>query len=172
MACLNNIPMYKSIYILNQIRTTRDRSEMLLLLESLEKSLFTTRPSIKDVLEKSSSSKLLQALNQELTEQKIPFDNTNELNKFITNIRQELEDLKTINITLAIMPTDQIITTLSKWVEKNLKERKILDITISSSILGGSLIAANGKYGDYSVLRKLTDVFANKRTDIMGAINK
>ena len=68
----------------------------------------------------------------------------------IENWKKELENLKSIKLTLAYEPTRTNILTFSNWTKKNVAEDVILDINIDPKLVAGAQIVWKGKYQDYS----------------------
>lgn len=84
-----------------------------------------------------------------------------ERDKFLHGLKEELNKLNEIQLTLAFEPTDATLEKILLWVRKNLGEGIILDINYSRTLSGGAVIIHDGKYRDYS-LRKLIKNDLNK----------
>lgn len=71
---------------------------------------------------------------------------------------KELENLRILNMTVAVEPTRSNILAYGAWVKKNLGEDVILDIEVNGNLVAGAQIVWNGKYKDYS---KSTTAYAD-----------
>lgn len=71
------------------------------------------------------------------------------------NWKLELENLRSIKLTLAYEPTRTNILTFSNWTKKNVAEDVILDINIDPKLVAGAQIIWNGKYQDHAYIQRL-----------------
>lgn len=73
-----------------------------------------------------------------------------ELKLFLEKIRDRISAMPVISLTLAFEPTEQTTQVLSDWFLLN-KKQVLLDIKVDPSIIGGAIIAFQGKYKDFSI---------------------
>ncbi|MBI5358376.1 hypothetical protein HZB69_01975 [Candidatus Amesbacteria bacterium] len=72
------------------------------------------------------------------------------LGKSLESWKEEIENLRYLNLTLAYEPTRININTYSAWVKKNVGENVVLDINVDPNLVAGAQIVWNGKYKNYS----------------------
>ncbi len=70
--------------------------------------------------------------------------------KSLESWKEEIENLRYLNLSLAYEPTRVNINTFSAWVKKNVGENVVLDINVDPSLVVGAQIVWNGKYKNYS----------------------
>lgn len=93
-------------------------------------------------------------------------NNLSTIKEYLTQLKEEIQKLKILKLSLAFDPSEDTIGNLFTWVWENLGERHILDIQKDQTILGGAIIEFEGKYKDLSLKKKLDEVFATKREEI------
>lgn len=67
----------------------------------------------------------------------------------------------TINLTLAIEPSQALMKKIVSWFKKTAGPNLTLDINVDRSILGGMIVSYQGRYQDLSLKRKLDSRIAN-----------
>lgn len=73
----------------------------------------------------------------------------------LENWKQEIENLRVLNLTLACEPTRANILNYGAWIKKNIGKDVIMDITVDPKIIAGAQIVWNGKYKDYAYVQRL-----------------
>ncbi|SRR5258708_1081082 len=79
----------------------------------------------------------------------------------IKELRAKLNTIKFIELTLAFDPSSKLLNKISSLVKSSAGANIALDIKIDKGIIGGVVIAYNGKYGDFSLSGKLESVLKN-----------
>lgn len=158
--------------ILRSSITTLDQLEQISFeIDALLDSLYKTwKGSFEKSLD-SISPETSQAIKATIKENKISLDNIGQLKELLTGLKEQIHKLKPIEITLAFSPPEAIIKNIFDWVIKNLGFGLILDIKIDKTILGGAIINFNGKYKDYSLKKRMDEIFAAKREEIRGIVS-
>lgn len=67
--------------------------------------------------------------------------------------------LPILQLTLAFEPSEAVIGNISRWARKNLISGILLDLSLDKSILGGAIIMFHGKFYDFSLRKKLKEIF-------------
>jgi F0F1-type ATP synthase delta subunit len=93
------------------------------------------------------------------------------ITEYLTGLKEELQKLKTLKLSLAFEPSKDLIDHLFIWIIKNLGYGIILDIQKDKTILGGAIIEFEGKYEDLSLKKALDEVFGTKRMEITDLLN-
>lgn len=154
--------------ILKLIRTTEERDELIDLLEIMLQNIFKDKAhsAIKNV-QSSIMKNLYSAISYEFETLKISND-IKEIEKYLNSLLLQTKNLRTLKMSIATPPTEKLIQSLSKWAEKNLSGKTIFDIKVDSKILGGAIIInKEGDYSDFSLLKKIDDVFLNQKQEIL-----
>lgn len=76
---------------------------------------------------------------------------------FIEQLKETLNSVPLMQLTLSFNPSENQVQTFSSWISTNCQKQVLLDIAYDPRIIGGAIIAFNGKYANYSLQKKLTD---------------
>ncbi|HVZ67678.1 MAG TPA: hypothetical protein VG917_05475 [Patescibacteria group bacterium] len=153
---------YNQLFTL--IRTTRDRNSFLNSLEKLSAEIFKEGKK-QDIV----ADVYVDDINEFLTSEKLDKEDKNAVEKALSDIREEMENLKSINITLASYPNEEIINAMSSWLDKNMDEKVILNIDVDGRI-GAGAVFNNGIFKDYSLNTQIEEAFKNKKSEILALI--
>jgi F0F1-type ATP synthase delta subunit len=153
--------------IVNLIRTRQEQQELIKLLEILLEDNFKNKlHETKIIVGSEATRKIHEELIKLITSQGIN-DKPQEKEKFLNSLLAEVKSLKSIKITLAFEPSDQTLSKLIVWSQKNLKANLIFDISIDPEIMGGAIIVSDtGKYTDSTLSRKMDEFFDAKKLDL------
>lgn len=108
-----------------------------------------------DVLMSSKYQSKREESVRESTLQELESRRVKEHENVLENWKVELENLRSLKLTLAYEPTRTNILTFSNWAKKNVAEDVILDINIDPAIVAGAQIIWNGKYQDHAYIQRL-----------------
>lgn len=75
----------------------------------------------------------------------------------LDKLRQAALDLPVVRLTLALEPAGNWILEIRNWVVKAVGKAVVLDMAVDKSILGGAIVENQGKYGDYSLRKKINE---------------
>lgn len=154
--------------ILGDIKTVDRLDNFLAEIENVLLDLFKVKnKSIDQILDKTAGKSTADTLRKLIEKNKIDSSDYNSLDKLLNGIKQDLKKIRILKMSLAIDPTSETIDRLFDWVKENMGEGIILDIDKDESILGGAIISFNGRYKDFSLKRKLEEIFQTKKDDIM-----
>jgi hypothetical protein len=82
-----------------------------------------------------------------------------QIHSFITRVEDTVSHWPVIGLTLAIRPTERLITRLHDWFVHHLGQTVVIDVAYEPSLLAGAVIEWEGQYRDYSLSRKLSIIF-------------
>lgn len=138
--------------ILSQIHTKDERDQVLSGLSEVKKTIYEPLKrdltgSVKQNLPMTIAPVLLSKFSSENPE------------RFIEGLENELRNLKVVTISLAFMPTLKTADEIFGWVDSNLGVGIIVDIVVKPDILGGALVDCDGKYFDGSLEKTINDFF-------------
>lgn len=140
--------------LLSQVATTDERELLLGELECLRAAQFDIKAGgLEGVLKSQLRKKIAEKIREELPRAKSVDD-------YIDGLEKELTALKAIKLSLAVEPSESLEEAIFSWVSKNSKSRLLIDIEIDGSILGGAIVAHEGKYYDGTVLKLVQESFA------------
>lgn len=153
---------YNQIFSL--IRTDREKTSFLRFLDNKSSQIFKINDTHTDENDPHSI-----AIKEYLAEENVDPNDKNKLEDTLRDIRNTIESIDSINITLASYPNEKILTTLSSWLEKNMEDKVILNIDIDPNI-GGGAIFSNGIFKDYSLNKTIEEGFESKKAEIIALI--
>ena len=153
------------------IKTDYDMSLSLNFLDDLAENIFKTDDSLSRFIQKSSNNPLFAAILAILPSDLQNGDgDKNEIKNLTTEIKKRIQALKKLSLTLAIKPNEKILKTVKDWARTNTGEQVVLDVTVDPEIIGGAIIVRNGTYHDYSIAKKIKDIFVEKHDALMAKI--
>jgi len=124
--------------------------------DRLEESLYKTGDEgYETVLENDVRKELAEIITSQNISKDIVHDRLRE-------IREALGGVHAVKITLAAEPPRSLVKEIWTWVGKHAGEEIILEIKINPGIIGGALIAWNGRYADFSLREKWEKDWAEK----------
>ncbi len=78
---------------------------------------------------------------------------------FIKKVKDEVDKLQFIELTLSFDPDEPFVHKLGRWVSENVDTAVLLDLKTDPKILGGVQIGYKGFYKDLSALRKFDNYY-------------
>lgn len=93
-----------------------------------------------------------------LRDNNIGVDSTKTIKEFFTKIQETVAGLPVVPITLAFEPKEQTLKMLSDWFMINLKKQVLFDISVDRKLIAGAAITYQGKYQDFSIKPKVTEI--------------
>jgi|GEM_PF-1730495 len=82
---------------------------------------------------------------------------------FLEKLHQQISSFSVFQLTIAFDPNDSTLDVLSLWVKTNISPLTVLDVVCNPHILGGAIISYKGIYKDFSLKRKLDELFNKKK---------
>ncbi len=146
---------------LKLIRTRDEQNQLISLIENM----------IQGMYKKKIKSETLSPLKTLLTNEIIKimqaqniYENKIKTEKFLNSLLSSVKDLPILKISIAIEPDQRMIDSIKSWSEKNNLGSTIFEFTIDPKILGGAIIVnPKGTYADYSLLKRIDDLFINQK---------
>ena len=83
----------------------------------------------------------------------------------LDKLRQAALDLPVVRLTLALELPGSWMLEVTNWVIRAVGKAVVLDMAVDKQILGGAIVSYKGKYGDFS-LRKKLDNFKFSNTNL------
>ncbi len=140
--------------ILSLVSTRTDLNKINNELDLLEAGIFEMKGNTFDFVLKNSISEGLANVIAKL----VSGQNKEEI---IKKIKERLAQIKFVEITIAIDPSQEFIEKMVSMIKENINQNVALDIKIDRSILGGARVIFEGKYHDGSLKNKLDKILVN-----------
>ncbi len=100
-----------------------------------------------------------------IRDHEIDITDAHTLYRFLHGIKDIVTHLPTVSISLSFVPTPRFLDRISGWLFENFKEPMLLDLIVDQELGGGAIIAFKGMYKDYSVRKKLEELFNKKNNE-------
>ena len=85
--------------------------------------------------------------------------------KEASELKKKLHALPEIKLEIAFLPKDNFISGISRWLEKEIGQKVILDITVNPKVVAGAIIEYQGNWRDFSLAKKIDQLFGEKLRD-------
>jgi F0F1-type ATP synthase delta subunit len=138
--------------ITNLVSTREDLNLINSELDLLEAAIYETKENTFEfVLNNSISASISSLISTLLLEKE-------EREVVIKKIKDNLKEIKFVELTIAVNPTEKLRTEMINLIKKSTNQRIALDIKVDPSIIGGVKIMFNGRYYDVSLKSKLDKI--------------
>ncbi|MDO8700150.1 MAG: hypothetical protein Q7J56_00520 [Deltaproteobacteria bacterium] len=159
-----NILMYYDL--MTSIKTVDEANSLSSEIDTLTATLFKSENmSLSNALESINMSDA-KKIKEMFSKNNLDINNKEIASDILQSIKNLIKKFKIIKLILAFDPSLKTIEKIHNYVSLNIGIGYILDIEVSESVLGGSVVTFNGKYQDFSLRKTLEEVFANKRKEI------
>lgn len=153
--------------LITSLKTTREVDDLSSEIDTLISALFKSE---KILLEKALASissnsakkitEIFEKFNLDMTDKEI-------VRNFLDTLKALIRKFKVIKLILAFDPTRETIENIHEYVSENIGIGYIFDIDIDESLMGGAIVTFNGKYCDFTLKKRLEEVFLAKREELL-----
>lgn len=155
-------------YLTKHIKTTEDRGDLVNLIEELIENNFKNDPNPINVT--PFTQKVAEVIYAEINRLGIS-NNQEDIQKYLENLHKEVKALPEIRISIAIPPTEKLMTKLKEWAEKNDIQNAVFDIEVKTDIVAGAIVMSpDGEYSNYALSNQLDEYFTNNKDNIMSLL--
>ena len=85
--------------------------------------------------------------------------------KEISELEKKLRSLPEMKLEIAFSPNNDFIDKISRWLEKELDRKVILNITVNPKLVAGAIIEYQGNWRDFSAAKEIDRLFIGKLTN-------
>jgi hypothetical protein len=82
-----------------------------------------------------------------------------------SKLEKKLRALPEIKLEIAFFPKNNFLNRISQWLQETIGEKVILDITVNPKVVAGAKIEYRGNWRDFSLAKRVDQLFSNKPTD-------
>lgn len=136
---------------IESLRTKGEADHFCIQLDTLSESLYSKKININEKIEELFSTDMRNILVKSLKKLDIKMTDVIKIQKFVTDIREQIKQTAVIHITLSFRPKQSTIQRIYTWISFNLKIPIFIDIKLDPQIIGGAIIEYKGKYLDYTI---------------------
>jgi F0F1-type ATP synthase delta subunit len=149
----------KNQFFLNKFKEEiLTQEDLIFLLEEIsvvEKLIFKKiNISLSEKAKENISEKFIEKL-KELEKEKIISINPENNRIFFEKLKKYLQELNQIKIIIGFQPQKKFIDKVSSWLEKELKQKLILNLILNPEIVAGAIIEYQGKQIDFSLIKEI-----------------
>ena len=145
------------MFNLRYIETIDDRAALISLIDETESALF----------KKGQKMELDGEIGQVLSGNEINLENRFAVTEGLKKLREELDNLKTVRVTLSFEPSKEFVTKISNHLTDMGFSNFILDIMVDPKILGGAVLSYEGVHKDYSLLKEIPLWFEKNSSKVL-----
>lgn len=129
--------------------------EVIKALDRLQSNMFHKKEPFVTTLEKEIPYPLNETLKKLAIENEVKIDDTEEVDRFLSMLRDDIQAIPKMTLTLSFEPTNDLIRELNEWITLNLKAVITLDFMVDPSLIAGAQIAYKGKIIDHSLRKRI-----------------
>ncbi len=141
-------PYISTSFHLNEFNSALDR---------LQAAYFQKKQTFVQALDEEVPFPLSETLKKLAIEHEVNLESTEDVDAFMSKIRDEIQNISTLTITLSIQPKMSLIRVINDWIIHNLKQVVVLDFVVDYSLIAGAKIAFNGKISDHSITQEMAE---------------
>ena len=78
--------------------------------------------------------------------------------EYLEGLKKALEELPIVSLTTAFYPTEGFLAELVSKMREVMKAQVLVDVKVRRLLLGGARVEYGGRFKDYSVRNKLTEI--------------
>ena len=146
----------QSLFTSTGLLTENDLKTLILQLEQVSNHLFTTKYSVKQVLDQCIPSEFLTDVKDYLILLVGSLEDSQKVQAGLSKLREDLLVREVVVLEVAKELKKENYLSISNWLEINLRKPYILRIVVKAELLGGAIINFQGKFGDYSLIKKIS----------------
>lgn len=158
------------IPLVRMIRTKEEKDTLRDQMIALEATFFRPESEDFETILKTRLPKHIAAAMRNIFSQPSLKDNPGAVKEFFQNLKDMIDALPLLKLSLSFNPSEEMIGRLHEWVEENLGIGILLDISYDTLILGGARIIFQGRYKELTLSQMITDVLAKEKTNVLKLI--
>ena len=152
------------------LRTKDERDLLRNEIAELEAAVFRSDPDAREKILASHFPEHLASAMRKIFQDPMFKDNPETLKKFFHDLRDTIDKLPLLKLSIAFNPSEEMIARLHEWTQENLGPGIVLDISYDSMMLGGARIIFAGRYKEMTLAQMITEILVKEKTAIRGMI--
>lgn len=153
--------------LLTSLKTTKQATLLASEIDTLTQTLFKSEKMSLEKALTAISATNAQKIMQAFSENNLDTNDKDVVRDFLDTLKSLIKKFKIIKLVLAFDPTLKTIEKIHNFVKEKMGIGYILDIDVSQDLIGGAIVIFNGKYNDFTLRKRLEDVFANEKEAIV-----
>ncbi len=161
----SNTVVYSDIF--KSFRTKEQVKEFYDRVDEFSNLSFVIDSENVDLLKKTFPLHIAEALYPILYSSEINYKDPMHLKQFLLDLKETVEKAKIADITLGIVPDEELIINLSNHLREALNDSTLLlSVRTDSSIIGGIELIFSGRYWNLGLEKQIDNWFAKKYTSV------
>lgn len=112
------------------------------------------KQTFEDLIKKIRTKEELIFFLEEIAQKKI--------DERAPELEKKLQSLPEIKLEIAFSPGDDFLNKISQWLEKELGQKIILDITCNPKIVAGAIIEYRGNFRNFSLAKEIDKLISQR----------
>lgn len=133
------------------------------LVDNLSEALFSNKIKIEQKIDEIFPNHFKTILLKFIAKNNVNLEDTIGIQRFLRTLKEYLQDVVTVNLTLAFSPKIQTVRRVYTWFSFQLKQPLLLDITVDKTIIGGAIIDYSGVHFEYTIHKVLEQQLKNNQ---------
>lgn len=150
--------------LLDLILTRQDITQTMDQIDTIVEKIYTKDSTVSSVLEAVVSKEKHEAIRKILTQAGIDEGDYSAVKTFLLSIKDQLDKLPVLSITVAIEPSEVFTEKVSDWLDQNIESKVVFEFVRNSKMIGGARLSFNGMAKDYSVDNAVNAVLVQQQT--------
>lgn len=139
--------------VLNAISTVFEMEQLMQAIAALKTAMYKTEAH---VYEETFRAKVPLHL-ADLMRRNIPEDRDKGV-EYLEGLKEAMEGMPVVTITMAFHPTEGFLAELGGSLKELMQKQVLVDIRVRRLLLGGARVEYGGRFKDYSVRHRLTEI--------------
>jgi F0F1-type ATP synthase delta subunit len=153
--------------LITSLRTTQEVADFISEIDNLMLAFYKSdKPSLKKALD-SVSTDSAKKIMQTFSKNNLDINDRDTVINFFETLKTLTKKFKVIKLVLAFNPTLKTISNIHNFVKDTLGIGYVFDIEVSEEILGGAIVIFDGKYNDFSLKKKIEDIFTLNNKEVL-----
>ncbi len=140
-----------------ELITVEDRNSLIRQLEHLSETMFDAKGTVVDKVDATIDFNFKPAVVELLKGSGVPMDNPALVQELIQDLINKLYQLPISQITLAAVPTTELIRYIGSWLKEISHNNLLIEFSVDKRIVAGIIVGHNGTYKDLTYKTKLLD---------------
>jgi F0F1-type ATP synthase delta subunit len=152
-------------YFEGLIKRIRTKEELIFFLEEIARvrAIIFKNGGAAELMRKTTEGKTeggeeLKKFLEKWEKEKVISANREKQSDFFRKLEKDLQSLPKIKLEIAFSPNEDFLDKISQWLEKELRQKTILDITVNPDIVGGAVVEYQGNWRDFSLAKEIDGI--------------
>ena len=147
-------------YFLSLIKTKKHAEEVIGKIDELKQSLYNKRVDLDKKMGELFSYEMKEKMKAYSLQQQVNLNDPDSFGKFLTELRSYIKNLPVVTVVVASEQNEGLVDEASNWFMEAFGKNVLLDIQVGPALIGGAKIIFNDKEKDFSLLKKLNDMYS------------